>query len=59
MKGTRNVGMLVVFLIITVVMAVAFFPSVNHNVAEGMGAISPIDLESLDGATRTIFDSIT
>ena len=59
MKTNRNVGMLIVFLLITIAMAVAFFPSVNHNVAEGMASITAIDMDSLDGATRTIFDSIT
>ena len=59
MRGNRNVGLLIVFLLITVAMAVAFFPSVNQNVAEGLNAIAPIDTESLDGATRTIFDSIS
>ena len=50
---------MIVFLLITVAMAVAFFPAVNHNVAEGMSSITAIDLESLDGVTQTIFDSIT
>ncbi|MDO4516953.1 MAG: ammonium transporter [Bacillota bacterium] len=59
MKTNRNVGILIVFLLITVAMAAAFFPSVNHNVAEGMASITAIDLNGLDGATRTIFDSIT
>ena len=58
MKSNRNVGLLIVFLIITVLMAVAFFPSVNHSVAEGLGAIVPIDSNSLDNTTRTIFDSV-
>ena len=58
MKTNRNVGLLIVFLIITVLMAVAFFPSVNHSVAEGMGSIVPIDSDSLDNTTRTIFDSV-
>ena len=44
MRGNRNVGLLIVFLLITVAMAVAFFPSVNQNVAEGLNAIAPIDL---------------
>ena len=59
MKTNRNVGLLIVFLLITVLMAVAFFPSVNQNVAEGLGSITPIDVDSLDGTTRTIFDSVT
>jgi len=58
MKTNRNVGLLIVFLIITVLMAVAFFPSVNHSVAEGLGSIVPIDTDSLDNTTRTIFDSV-
>ena len=58
MKTNRNVGLLIVFLIITVLMAVAFFPSVNHSVAEGLGSIVPIDSDSLDNTTRTIFDSV-
>ena len=40
-------------------MAVAFFPSVNSNVAEGLSSITAIDESSLDGATQTIFDSIS
>ena len=55
----RKAGLLIVFLLITVAMAVAFFPSVNGNVAEGLGSITAIDTDSLDGATRTIFDSIS
>ena len=58
MKTNRNVGLLIVFLIITALMAVAFFPSVNHSVAEGLGSIVPIDSDSLDNTTRTIFDSV-
>ena len=56
MKSNRNVGLLIVFLIITVLMAVALLPSVNPNVAEGLAAISPID--NVDYTTQTIFDSI-
>lgn len=59
MQTKRKAGLLIVFLLITVAMAVAFFPSVNGNVAEGLGSISAIDTDSLDGATRTIFDSIS
>ena len=54
MKGSRNVGLLIVFLLIAVAMAVAFFPGVNENVARGMAEIVPIDTASLDGATQTI-----
>lgn len=59
MQTKRKAGLLIVFLLITVAMAVAFFPSVNGNVAEGLGSITSIDTDSLDGATRTIFDSIS
>ena len=59
MKSSRNPGLLIVFLLIAVAMAVAFFPGVNENVARGLAEIVPIDTEGLDGATRTIFDSIT
>ncbi|HIY32511.1 ammonium transporter [Evtepia sp.] len=59
MQTKRKAGLLIVFLLITVAMAVAFFPSVNGNVAEGLGSITAIDTDSLDGATRTIFDSIS
>lgn len=59
MQTKRKAGLLIVFLLITVAMAVAFFPSVNGNVAEGFGSITAIDTDSLDGATRTIFDSIS
>ena len=60
-KSTRNMGLLVVFLVITVVIAIAFFPSVNHNVAQGMNALAgnTIDTESMSNETRTIFDSIS
>lgn len=59
MQTKRKAGLLIVFLLITVAMAVAFFPSVNGNVAEGLRSITAIDTDSLDGATRTIFDSIS
>ena len=59
MQTKRKAGLLIVFLLITVALAVAFFPSVNGNVAEGLGSITAIDTDSLDGATRTIFDSIS
>lgn len=59
MQTKRKAGLLIVFLLITVAMAVAFLPSVNGNVAEGLGSITAIDTDSLDGATRTIFDSIS
>lgn len=59
MKSNRNVGVLIVFLILTVAMAVAFFPSVNHNVATGLGEITAIDTGSLDEVTTTIMDSVT
>ncbi len=59
MRSNRNVGLLIVFLLITVVMAVAFFPAVNHNVDEGLRSITAIDTDGLDNATTTIFDSIT
>ncbi|MCI5499325.1 MAG: ammonium transporter [Clostridiales bacterium] len=59
MRSNRNVGLLIVFLLITVAMAVAFFPAVNQNVDEGLRAITAIDTDGMDNATRTIFDSIT
>ena len=59
MKGNRNVGLLIVFLLITIAMAVAFFPGVNHNVAEGLASITAIDGSSLDDASHTIFDTLT
>lgn len=59
MQTKRKAGLLIVFLLITVAMAVAFFPSVNGNVAEGLSSITAIDESSLDGATQTIFDSIS
>ena len=54
MQTKRKAGLLIVFLLITVAMAVAFFPSVNSNVAEGLRSITAIDESSLDGATQTI-----
>ena len=59
MRSNRNVGLLIVFLLITVAMAVAFFPAVNQNVDEGLRSITAIDTDGMDNATRTIFDSIT
>lgn len=59
MQTKRKAGLLIVFLLITVAMAVAFFPSVNSNVAEGLSSITAIDESSLDGTTQTIFDSIS
>ena len=59
MQTKRKASLLIVFLLITVAMAVAFFPSVNSNVAEGLSSITAIDESSLDGATQTIFDSIS
>lgn len=59
MRSNRNVGLLIVFLLVTVAMAVAFFPAVNQNVDEGLRAITAIDTDGMDNATRTIFDSIT
>ena len=47
MKGSRNVGLLIVFLVIAVAMAVAFFPGVNENVARGLAEITPIEVEKL------------
>ena len=52
MQTKRKAGLLIVFLLITVAMAVAFFPSVNSNVAEGLSSITAIDESSLDGATQ-------
>ena len=43
MQTKRKAGLLIVFLLITVAMAVAFFPSVNSNVAEGLSSITAID----------------
>ena len=40
MQTKRKAGLLIVFLLITVAMAVAFFPSVNSNVAEGLSSIT-------------------
>lgn len=59
MKSNRNVGLLIVFLLITIAMAVAFFPSVNQNVDEGLRSIVAIDSGSLDNEARTIFDTLT
>jgi len=60
-KSSRNIGLLVIFLLLIAAMAIAFFPSVNHNVAEGMQALSnnAMDTENLSKEARTIFDSIT
>ncbi len=57
MKTKSNNGILIVFLILTVLMAVAFLPSVNPCVAEGLEKITPIDTSDL--VTSTIFDTIT
>lgn len=60
-KSSRNIGLLVVFLILFATMAIAFFPTVNHNVFEGMQALSDhtVDTEQATHEVRTIFDAIT
>lgn len=60
-KASRNTGLLVVFLVLIAAMAIAFFPSVNNNVAEGMNALSnsAINTETLTPETKTIFEAVT
>lgn len=60
-KSSRNIGLLVLFLGLIAAMAIAFFPSVNNNVAEGMTALcnNAMDTEHLTQEARTIYDSIT
>lgn len=60
-KSSRNIGVLLVFLALIVAMAIAFFPSINNNVAEGMHALSShaMNTEALPSEVKTIFDSVT
>lgn len=60
-KASRNTGLLMVFLVLIAAMAIAFFPSVNNNVAEGMHALSnsAINTETLTPETKTIFEAVT
>ncbi len=59
MKSKRSVTQLVVFLILTIAMAIAFFPSVNHSVATGLASQKSISLSSMDNVTRTIWDTVS
>lgn len=59
MKTQNNKGLLVAFLLFAILLAVAFLPSVNHSVAEGMSAIESADLGQLDVTGQTIFDTLT
>ena len=43
-KSSRNPVLLVVFLILTVLMAVLFMPGINSNVAEGFHHLTSTDL---------------
>jgi ammonium transporter Rh len=56
-KVSRKTGVILLFLVVVAAMAIAFFPSVNHNVAEGMQALS--NAEQLSQEAKTIYDSIT
>lgn len=52
-----STGILILFLAITVFLAIAFMPSFNKSVAEGLACIS--DVGALDDTAQTIFDAIT
>ena len=56
MKSNKNVGLLIIFLMITVVMAMLFLPSINEGVQAGMAGLT--ELGEMDGVSQTIFDSI-
>lgn len=59
MKTKRNTGLLLFFLLFTVVLAIAFFPSVNQNVSNGIASETSVSASSLDLTSRTILDSVT
>ena len=56
MKSNKSVGLLIIFLLITVALSMGFFPSVNEGVETGMAGLVP--MENLDGTTQTIFDAV-
>lgn len=59
-KGKKNNLLLFVFLLITVIIAVAFLARVNSNVAEGMKNLASNKLDMGDSLeTRTIFDTFS
>lgn len=60
-KSSKNIGILLVFLALIAAMAIAFFPSLNNNVAESMHALSghAVNTEALTPEAKTIFDSVT
>lgn len=60
-KQKSNKTLLVIFSIITILAAIAFFPSVNSNVSEGMSALSKnaINTGNLSSEARTIFDTLS
>ncbi len=59
MKNKKNFALLSFFLLFTVAIAIAFLPSFNSNVANGIANNKAIDLSNLDSASRTILDSVT
>lgn len=58
-RNARSIPVMIVFLIITVLMAVLFFPQTNSNVAEGFHQIMGSTPEALDAQTQTVYDAIT
>lgn len=59
-KTKPNKGLLLFFLLIFVAAAIAFLPSLNHNVAEGIRTLSAgqADSASMSDGYRTILDTL-
>lgn len=56
MKSNKSVGLLIIFLLITIALSMAFFPSVNEGVETGMAELT--SMGEMDGANQTIFDAV-
>ena len=57
-RSSRNPALLVVFLILTVLMAVLFMPGLNSNVSEGFQHLTSTQVP-VDQQTQIIYDAIT
>lgn len=55
----RSIPVLIIFLVITVLMAILFFPGTNHSVSEGFEYLTGSGTGAYDAQTQTIYDSIT
>lgn len=59
-SNSRNIPFLIIALIFFIAIGIAFCPSVNENISEGMAQLSgqSIDTSSMSYETRTIFDTL-